>query len=255
MAKPGGPLLYYVDGRLEPLNMRDHNWIQSDESTLFEGPDQNGNQLIERNGEVAPGIFAQLIGNVLFIRDRRDQNRGIRVRSSTGTVQVCSYEHWRAEELGVFRGKNFVRNGSFDITGKSEGVAADWNVSGPAEVLSMLGGEGMAAPAGGRLSQRIAVEPGKRYLMYAKLSVGRGMLSWSLADAEKGMESHGIIRPTQMTEIMSDVVESRSGYLDVSFELPEAGGFRIMNVIVTELGPDAFQQMQQAMPTIQIAAR
>ena len=28
--KPGGPLLYYVDGRLEPLNMRDRNWIQSD---------------------------------------------------------------------------------------------------------------------------------------------------------------------------------------------------------------------------------
>ena len=58
-----------------------------------------------------------------------------------------------------------------------------------------------------------------------------------------------------MTEIMSDVVESRSGYLDVSFELPEAGGFRIMNVIVTELGPDAFQHMQQAMSNIPIAAQ
>lgn len=253
--KPGGPLLYYVDGRLEPLNMRDRNWIQSDEPRLFEGLDQNGNRFVEHKGEVAPGIFAQLIGNVLFIRDRRDQNRGIRVRSSTGTVQVCSYEHWRAEELGVFRGKNFVQNGSFDITGESEGVAADWNVSGPTEVLSMLGGEGMAAQAGGKLSQRIAVEPGKRYLMYAKLSVGRGVLSWSLADAEKGMESHGLIKPTQMTEIMSDVVESRSGYLDVSFELPEAGGFRIMNVIVTELGPDAFQHMQQTLPNIQIAAQ
>ena len=119
----------------------------------------------------------------------------------------------------------------------------------------MLGGQGMAAQAGGKLSQRIAVEPGKRYLMYVKLSVGRGMLSWSLADAEKGMESRGLIKPTQMTEIVSDVVECRSGYLDVSFELPEAGGFRVMNVIVTELGPEALQQMQQSVPHIQIAAR
>jgi hypothetical protein len=253
--KPGGPLLYYVDGRLEPLNLRDRNWIQSDESTLFEGLDQNGNRLVEHEGEVAPGIFAQLIGNVLFIRDRRDQNRGIRVRSSSGTVQVCSYEHWRAEELGVFRGKNFARNGSFDITGDSDGVAADWTINGPTEVLSMLGGQGMAAQVGGKLSQRIAVEPGKRYLLYAKLSVARGLLSWSLADAEKGMESHGMIRPTQMTEIVSDVVECRSGYLDVAFELPEAGGFRVMNVIVVELGPDALQQMQQSVPHFQIAAR
>ena len=138
-------------------------------------------------------------------------------------MQVCSYEHWRAEELGVFQGKNFVRNGSFDITGNSEGVASDWTVSGPIEVVSSLGGQGMAAQAGGKLSQRLAVEPGKRYLMYAKITVARGMLNWSLRDAEKGMESRGMVRPTQMIEIISDVVESRSGYLDVAFELPEAG--------------------------------
>jgi hypothetical protein len=248
--KPGGPLLYYVDNRLEPLNMRDRNWIQADEPTIFQGLDENGNRFVERKGEVAPGIFAQLIGNVLFIRDRRDQNRGIRVRSSSGTVQVCSYEHWRAEELGVFQGKNFVRNGSFDVTGISEGVAAEWTVTGPAEVLSTLGGQGMAAQAGGKLWQRIAVEPGKRYLLYAKITVSRGMLTWSLADAEKGMESRGMVRPTQMTEIVSDVVESRSGYLDIAFELPDAGGFRVMNVIVTELGTNALQHMQQSLPTI-----
>jgi len=253
--KPGGPLLYYVDSRMEPLNMRDRNWIQADEPAIFQGLDENGNRFVERKGEVAPGIFAQLIGNVLFIRDRRDQNRGIRVRSSSGTVQVCSYEHWRAEELGVFQGKNFARNGSFDISGTAEGVAADWTVSGPAEVLSTLGGQGMAAQAGGKLWQRIAVEPGKRYLLYAKITVARGMLTWSLADAEKGMESRGMVRPTQMTEIVSDVVESRSGYLDVAFELPEAGGFRVMNVIVTELGTNAVQHMQQSLPTIASAAR
>ncbi|HSQ24950.1 MAG TPA: transglutaminase-like domain-containing protein [Pyrinomonadaceae bacterium] len=253
--KPGGPLLYYVDGRIEPLNMRDRNWLQSDESKVFEGLDQNGNRFVEHKGEVAPGIFAQLIGNVLFIRDRRDQNRGIRVRSSSSTVQVCSYEHWRAEELGIFQGKNLVRNGSFDVTGRSEGVAADWIVSGPVEVVTMLGGQGMAAQAGGRLSQRIVVEPGKRYLMYAKISVARGMLNWSLADSARGMESHGMVRPTQMTEIVSDIVESRSGYLDVSFELPEAGGFRVMNVIVTELSGNVIEHMQKTIPTIESAAK
>lgn len=249
--KPGGPLLYYVDGRIEPLNMRDRNWVQSDENKIFEGLDQNGNRFVERKGEVAPGIFAQLIGNVLFIRDRRDQNRGIRVRSSDSTVQVCSYEHWRAEELGIFQGKNFVRNGSFDVTGKSEGIAADWIVSGPVEVVTTLGGQGMAAQAGGKLWQRVAVEPGKRYLMYIKITVGRGLLEWSLADSVKGMESRGLVRPTQMTEIVSDVVESRSGYVDVAFELPEAGGFRVMDVIVTELKSNTIEHMQQTIPVIE----
>jgi len=252
--KAGGPLLYYVDGRMEPLNMRDRNWIQSDDPAIFEGLDENGNRLVERKGEVAPGIFAQLIGKVLFIRDRREQNRGIRVRSSSGVVQVCSYEHWRAEELGVFQGKNFVRNGSFEITGMSEGIADGWIISGPTEVLSSLGGQGMAAQAGGKLSQRIAVERGQRYLMYAKITVARGMLTWSLTDVGKGMESRGLVHPTQMTEIVSDVVESRSGYLDVTFELPEAGGFRVMNVIVTQLGPNAVQHMQQTMPSLESAA-
>jgi hypothetical protein len=90
--------------------------------------------------------------------------------------------------------------------------------------------------------------------MYARITVARGMLSWSLEDAAKGMESRGLVRPTQMTEIVSDVVESRSGYLDVTFELPEAGGFRVMNVIVVQLGPNAVQHMQQTIPSIDPAA-
>jgi len=253
--KSGGSLLYYVDGRMEPLNMRDRNWLQSDESTTFERLDQNGNRFVERKGEVAPGIFVQLIGNVLFVRDRREQNRGIRVRSSTGAVQACSYEHWRAQELGVFVGKNLARNGSFELTEIGEGIANEWMISGPVEAVTTLGGQGIGAQAGGKLSQRIVVEPGKRYLMYAKLSVSRGMVTWSLADAVKGMESHGIVRPTQMTEVVSDVVEAHSGYLDVSFALSEAGGFRVMNVIVTELGPNAVQQMQRSVPVIDSVAR
>ncbi len=47
-----------------------------------------------------------------------------------------------------------------------------------------------------------------------------------------------------MSEIISDVVESRSGYLDVSFELTEGGGFRVMDVIVTEMPLDAFENSQ-----------
>jgi hypothetical protein len=50
------------------------------------------------------------------------------------------------------------------------------------------------------------------------------------------------------------VVESRSGYLDITFELPEAGGFRIMNVIVSELGTNAVQHIQQTIPSIESAA-
>jgi hypothetical protein len=248
--KPGGPLLYYVDGRLEPLNMRDHYWLQTSDPAVLEALDTNGNTVVERRAEVAPGIFIQMIGNSLFIRDRRDENRGIRVRSSSGLVEVCAYEHWRAEELGVFDGKNLVRNGSFNVTGKSQGVAENWSVSGPVEVLNTMGGQGMAAQAGGKLWQRIEVQPGHRYLMYAKISVSRGSVEWSLADASRGMDSKGLIKPSLMSEVISDVVESRSGYLDVSFELPVAGGFRVMDVIVIEISPDAFENAQHVARTI-----
>jgi hypothetical protein len=233
--KAGGPLLYYVDGRLEPLNMYDKLWLQTGDRNVIQGLDTNGNSFIERRGEIAPGIFAQLIGNVLFIRDRRDQNRGIRVRSSSGAVEVCAYEHWRAEELGLFQGRNLVRNGSFNSTGKGEGIAADWSVSGPVEVLTSLGGQGMAAKAGGRLWQHVQVQSNVRYLMYAKVSVARGAITWSIADVSRGRESKGVVQTSQMTEILSDVVESQSGYLDVSFEVPEGGGFRVMDVIVAEV--------------------
>jgi hypothetical protein len=74
--KPGGPLLYFVDGRLEPLNMRDQYWIQTDDPKAIQDLDTNGNTIMERRGEIFPGIFAQVIGNTLFIRDRRDQDRG-----------------------------------------------------------------------------------------------------------------------------------------------------------------------------------
>jgi hypothetical protein len=37
--------------------------------------------------------------------------------------------------------------------------------------------------------------------------------------------------------------------------LPEAGGFRVMNVIVTELDGHAVQQMQRSLPVIASVAR
>jgi hypothetical protein len=252
--KAGGPLLYFVDGRLEPLNLRDHYWLQTSDRAVLEALDTNGNTVVERRAEVAPGIFIQMIGNNLFIRDRRDENRGIRVRSSSSTVEVCAYEHWRAEELGIFERKNLVSNGSFNMTGKSQGVAESWSVGGPVEVLNTMGGQGMAAQAGGKLWQRIEVQPGHRYLMYAKVSVSRGTVAWSLADTSRGMDSRGVLKPSQMSEVISDVVESRSGYVDVSFELQVAGGFRVMDVIVIEISPAAFENPQHvagAIPLVQ----
>lgn len=236
--KAGGALLYYTDAHLEPLNLRDKNWIQTDSKAAIERLDTDGNTIVERQGEIAPGIFAQLIGNDLFIRDRREQDRGIRVRSSSGAVQVCAYEHRRAEELGLFNGKNFVHNGSFNLTGQSDAIAAEWSVDGPVEALAPLGGQGVAAQAGGKLWQRVQVRPDGRYLMYAKIDAVRGSLSWSLSDVSRGMDSRGTLEPGRIREVVSDVVVSKSGYLDVVFQVPQGGSFRVMDVIVTEL-PDS----------------
>jgi hypothetical protein len=79
--------------------------------------------------------------------------------------------------------------------------------------------------------------------MYAKISVSRGLVVWSVADSSRGMDSRGVIKPSQLTEIVSDVVESHSGYLDVSFVLAEGGGFRAMNVIVTEMPTNGLKQI------------
>ena len=63
------------------------------------------------------------------------------------------------------------------------------------------------------------------------------LVAWSFADESRGMDSRGPIKPSLMREVISDVVESRSGYVNVSFELPVAGGFRVMDVIVIEITP------------------
>ena len=230
----GGPLLYFADEHLEPFSMEDHNWVQSDNSRDFERADVNGLQIADKRGEVAPGIFAQLIGHKLFIRDRRPRDRGIRVRVSQGTVRGCAYEHQRAEAMKIFDRNNFVRNGLFRSTSLTSNVAIGWNVSGDVYGLTVFGGQGMGSDATGSLWQPLSVPVGRSYLLYARLSVTRGLVTWSLSDSETGKASDGRVEPGRMREILSDVVPSESGKLKVAFNLPAGGAFRVIDVIVTE---------------------
>ncbi len=232
--KAGGTLLYFVDKRLEPLTASDKNWIQTSNRSDIQRLDTGGNTIVERRAQLAPGIFAQLLGEDLFIRDRREQGRGLRVRSSSGTVQGCAYAHQRAEELGLFSGTNLARNPSFRLTSKSGAIADEWSVDGPVEAMTVSGGQAMAAMAGGRLWQRIQVRPHSRYLFYARVSVVRGIVTWAIGDPAPGPHSMGTIEPERISEVVSDVVESQSGYLDVRFDVPSGGAFRVMDVIVTE---------------------
>ena len=141
--RPGGDLVYYADPRLEPLNLRDRNWTQTDDREVFERLDADGNAFVERVGEVAPGVFVQLLGDKLFVRDRRERGRGIRVRSSTGVVRVCDYEHSDAASLGLFDGANLARNDSTADAGVSGTDLHGWSATGPVEVLRSDGWQGM----------------------------------------------------------------------------------------------------------------
>ena len=232
--KPGGTVLYFADDRLEPLNLRDKNWIHTDVRDDIQRLDTSESVVIERRSEISPGVFVQLMGNNLFVRDRRERSAGIRVRSSSGTVEGCAYVHQRAEDLGVFSGNNLARNPAFRLTSRSDELADDWSVAGPVEAMTVSGGQAMSSLPGGRLWQRIKVRPNGRYLMYARVSVVRGFVNWSLAEPERGPKSTGTIEPERISEVVSDIVESQSGYLDVGFDLPSGGAFRVLDVIVTE---------------------
>jgi hypothetical protein len=232
--KPGGQVLYFADKRLEPLSMTDANWVHTNQKLDIQRLATEGNVVIERRGQIAPGIFAQLFGNDLFIRDRREVRSAIRVRSSSGTVEGCAYVHQRAEQLGLFNGVNLARNPSFRSTQTSNDVADEWSIVGPVEMVTVSGGQAMAALAGGKLWQRIQARPHGRYLFYARVSVVRGVVNWSIGDSERGPKSTGRIEPERISEVVSDVVESESGYLDVGFSVPSGGAFRVLDVIVTE---------------------
>ena len=232
--KPGGTVLYFADQRLEPLNLRDKNWIHTDKRVDIQRLDTDESIVVERRSEISPGVFVQLIGNDLFVRDRREQSPGIRVRSSSGAVEGCAYQHQRAQDLGVFSGINLARNASFRLTTRSNQLADDWSVAGPVQAMTTTGGQALAALAGGKLWQRVQVQRNGRYLLYARVSVVRGIVNWSLADPDRGPKSMGMIEPERISEVVSDIVESQSGYIDVSFEVPSGGAFRVIDVIVTE---------------------
>lgn len=232
--KPGGTVLYFADDRLEPLSMRNKNWVHTDDRGDIQRLDTSENLIVERRSEISPGVFVQLIGNSLFVRDRRERSAGIRVRSSSGTVEGCAYVHQRAQDLGVFSGNNLARNPAFRLTRHSNELADEWSVTGPVEAMTVSGGQAMSALPGGRLWQRIKVRPNGRYLLYARVSVVRGFVNWSLAEPERGPKSVGTIEPERISEVVSDIVESESGYLDVRFDLPSGGAFRVLDVIVAE---------------------
>ena len=232
--KPGGTVLYFADQRLEPLNLRDKNWIHTADRDDIQRLDTNQNTTIERRSEISPGVFVQLVGNDLFVRDRRERSPGIRVRSSSGTVEGCAYLHQRAQDMGLFSGLNLARNPSFRLASRSNQLADEWSIAGPVEALTVSGGQAMSALAGGKLWQRIQVRQNGRYLMYARVSVVRGFVNWSIADSERGPKSMGTVEPERISEIVSDIVESQSGYVDVAFDVPSGGAFRVIDVIVTE---------------------
>lgn len=232
--KPGGTVLYFTDNRLEPISLHDKNWIHTDARADIQRLDTSENVVTERRSEISPGVFVQLIGSSLFIRERRERSPGIRVRSSSGTVEGCAYIHQRAQDLGLFSETNLARNPAFRLASRSNQLADDWSVSGPVEAMTVSGGQAMSALAGGKLWQRIQVRTGGRYLLYARVSVLRGFVNWSLAEPDRGPRSQGTIEPERISEIVSDIVESRTGYLDVGFDVPSGGAFRVLDVIVTE---------------------
>lgn len=232
--KAGGTVLYYADKRLEPLSLSDKNWIHTSDPLDITRLDVGGNLIVERRAQIAPGIWVQLLDGDLFVRDRRERSQGIRVRSSSGPVEGCAYLHQRAEDLGLFNAENLAQNPSFRLTSRSNQLAEGWSVTGPVEAMTVSGGQAMAALAGGRLWQRIQAKPHGRYLLYARVTVSRGLVNWKLADSARGAMSMGTIEPERISEVVSDVVESESGYLDVQFDVPSGGAFRVIDVIVAE---------------------
>ena len=59
-------------------------------------------------------------------------------------------------------------------------------------------------------------------------------MSWSIGDSEGKDKSSGSVEPERISEVVSDVVESESGYIDAGFDVPTGGAFRVMDVIVAQ---------------------
>lgn len=153
--KPGGTVLYFADKRLEPLSVTDKNWVHTSDPADIKRLDTSEQVIIERRAQVAPGIFVQLLGQDLFVRDRRERSTGLRVRSTSGAVQGCAYLHQRAKDLGLFSAVNLAKNPSFRMSDRDGQIADNWTITGPVEAMTVAGGQGLAALAGGKLWQRV----------------------------------------------------------------------------------------------------
>ena len=153
----------FADKRLEPLSLSDKNWVHTSDPVDIQRLDTEGN-IVARDAQVVPGVFVQLLEMNFFVRDRRQASPGIRVRSSSGTVEGCAYLHQRAEDPRVISGANLAQNPSFRLTSRSNQLAAGWSAVGPVEAMTVSGGQAMSSLPGGRLWQRIQARPHGRYL-------------------------------------------------------------------------------------------
>jgi hypothetical protein len=70
--------------------------------------------------------------------------------------------------------------------------------------------------------------------VFSGTNLARGFVNWSIGDSDRGVKSVGTIEPERISEVVSDIVESQSGYLDIGFDVPSGGSFRVIDVIVTE---------------------
>jgi hypothetical protein len=147
-------------------------------------------------------------------------------------VRVCDYERLEAEGLGLLAGINLIRIGQ--PASSLATTESGWSASGPVEVLRSGGWQGMASAPGGRLVRRLSVRPGGSYILYAEVNAVRGRLRWAAGDSPLGTDSSGEVEAGRIMEVVSEVIQSRSGELEVSFELPDGGGFRVLNVTVVE---------------------
>src|SRR4029078_201866 len=100
--------------------------------------------------------------------------------------------------MGLFNGANLARNPSLRLTSSANQLADEWSVAGPVEAMTVSGGQAMSALPGGRLWQRIQRRRNGIYLLYARVSVSRVFVNWSLADVERGPRSTGIIEPERI---------------------------------------------------------
>ena len=62
-----------------------------------------------------------------------------------------------------------------------------------------------------------------KHPLYARINVSRGVVTWSIAHSGRGAQSTGSSEAERISEVVSDVVESQSGYLDITLRFRQVG--------------------------------